>query len=92
MSILLPQTEIEYRNALIDAAEIGATKALVQIGQLKPFYKIVEANKIFGKAKVKMWHEMGLIKFHKQGQNNSRVWIDKIEIITVAKTYRNFNF
>ena len=29
----LPQTEIEYRNALIDAAEIGARKALEAIAK-----------------------------------------------------------
>lgn len=88
MSIQLPETEIEYRNALIDAAELGATKALIEIGQLKPYFKLSEANKLYGRSNVKKWIEADLVKPIKHGERNSMVWIDKIQIMTVAKTYR----
>jgi hypothetical protein len=86
MTTLLPQTEIEFRNALIDAAEIGAIKALIQVGQLKPYLKLREAQRLYGKAAVNRWEQQGLIKFLKDGDRNSSVRIDRIQIETVAKS------
>ena len=47
-SLQLPLTETEYRNALLDAAELGAQKALEQAGILKPYFKLREAQRRFG--------------------------------------------
>ena len=82
----LPETEIEYRNALIDAAEIGATKALIQIGQLKPYLKLREAFRLYGEGIVNRWIKEGLINPIKDGDRNASVRICRIEIETVAKT------
>ncbi len=82
----LPQTEIEFRNALIDAAELGAIKALVQIGTLKPYLKLNEAKRTYGPAIVERWINEGLITPIKDGDNNASVRIERIQIETIAKT------
>jgi hypothetical protein len=86
MSIPLPQTELEYRNALIDAAEVGAMKALMEIGELKPYIKLRESYRKYGEAVVNRWIKEGLIEPKKDGTRNASVRINRIEIETVAKT------
>jgi hypothetical protein len=82
----LPQTEIEYRNALIDAAELGAIKALVQIGTLKPYLKLNEAKRTYGPAIVERWINEGLITPIKDGNHSASVRIERIQIESIAKT------
>lgn len=85
MRLQLPETELEYRNALIDAAELGAQKALVEVGQLKPYLKKREAYRMYGEAVVNRWIMEGLVTPIKDGTRNASVRIDRIEIETVAK-------
>ena len=86
MSLRMPETEIEFRNALIDAAEVGATKALMDVGALKPYLKLREAQRLYGKAVVNRWISEGLITTIKDGERTASVRIDRLEIQTVAKT------
>lgn len=81
----MPECEIEFRNALIDAAEVGAAKALVEVGNLKPFLKMREAYRQYGEAVVKRWIQEGLINPIKDGDRNANVRINRIELLTVAK-------
>lgn len=82
----LPQTEHEFRNALIDAAEVGAAKALTEAGILKPFLKLSEAKKLYGAAIVNRWIQEDLIRPIKDGDRNASVRLDRIELLTIAKT------
>ena len=82
----LPKTEIEFRNALIDAGEIGANKALQKVGLLRPFLKLREAQRIYGESVVNRWIQEGLLQPVKDGERNSTVRIDRIQIETVAMT------
>jgi hypothetical protein len=84
--MILPQTEIEYRNALIDAAELGAIKALVQIGTLRPYLKLNEAKRTYGPAIVERWIREGLVTPIKDGNHTASIRIDRIQIESVAKT------
>lgn len=86
MALLLPQTELEYRNALIDAAEIGAKKALEEAGLLKPYLKLREAQRLYGESIVNRWILEGLINPIKDGNRTASVRIARIQIATVAKT------
>jgi hypothetical protein len=81
----LPETEIEYRNALIDAAQVGATKALCEVGQIKPFLKLREAYRKYGEGTVKRWITEGLIEVKKDGNRTSSVRIDRIQIETISR-------
>lgn len=86
MGIQLPKTETEYLNALIDAAELGAQRALAKAGCLKPYLKLREAYRIYGEGTVDRWIEEGLVDEIKDGDRNSSVRIDRIQIEAVAKT------
>lgn len=90
--MLLPQTEIEYRNALIDAAELGAKKALEAAGVIKPYLKLREAQRLYGESIVKRWIQEGLINAIKDGTRNASVRINRIQIETVAKTCNRSNY
>ena len=83
--MLLPETEQEYRNALVDAAELGAQKALECMGLVKPFLKLTEAYRLYGEGHVKRWIREELIIPVKDGDNNSSVRIDRLQIESVAK-------
>lgn len=85
MRLQLPETEIEYRNALIDAAELGAQKALAEIGELKPYLWLRQAQRKYGPSVVERWHREGLIDYLQDGPN-AKIRIDRIQIETVAKT------
>jgi len=83
--IQIPQTEIEFRNALIDAAEAGARKALIDVGVISPTMNMTEAYRIFGRRNVDKWVRMGLVHKIKDGDKNHAVRIDRMEITGVAK-------
>lgn len=85
-SLPLPRTETEYRNALVDAAELGAMKALQDVGLVKPFLKLAEAKRMYGPSVVDRWIKEGLLKIAKDGNRNSTVRIDRLEIMSLAKT------
>jgi len=82
----MPQTELEFRNALVDAAEAGATKALMDVGLLKPYLKHREAQRLYGEAVVNRWIKEGLVRVIKDGTRNASVRIDRLELLTVART------
>ena len=79
-------TDIEYRRAMLDAAEIAAQKVLVSTGQLKPYMSLRQAYKLYGERNVERWRREGLIKAVKDGDRNSKVRIDRLEIESVART------
>jgi hypothetical protein len=88
----MPQTEIEFRNALIDAAEIGAKKALEEMGLIKPYLKLREAHRLYGESIVRRWIQEGLIRPIKDGTRNASVRINRIQIEAIAKTSNRANY
>jgi hypothetical protein len=90
--MILPQTETEYRNALIDAAELGARKALEAVGLIKPYLKLREAQRLYGISVVNRWILEGLVKTIKDGTRNASVRINRLQIETVAKTCNRSNY
>lgn len=82
----LPQSRIEYMNALIDTAELGAKKALQSAGLLKPYLSVSECNRIYGRAVVERWIREELIKPIKDGNASAKTRIDRIKIEAVAKS------
>ena len=82
----LPQTETEYLNNLVDAAEMGSLKTMMLLGKLNPFIKLKEAQKMYGASVVNRWIKEGLIQPIKDGPNNASVRIDRLRIEAVAKS------
>jgi hypothetical protein len=81
----LPESITDYANALVDFSEMGAQKALIEMGRLKPYMSLNEANRKYGKALVNRWIKEGLVHIIKDGPRNARIRIDRIEIESVAK-------
>lgn len=69
---------------LRDAAEEGATIALVKCGKIKPFMSKSEAYKTYSRKNVDRWIQEGLVTDHQDGEG-ANYRIDRIEIETVAK-------
>ena len=84
MSITLELFEL--RNLLADAAELGATRALIHVGQLRPFLSQSEAYKIYGRKLIERWIKEGLIKAEKDGARNSGVRLDRLRLEVLAKS------
>lgn len=91
-NLTLPRTETEYRNALLDAAEMGAQKALIEVGLLKPYFKLREAQRRYGEAIVNRWIREGLITPIKDGGRTASVRIDRMQIEAIAKTCNRANY
>lgn len=81
----IPKTEIEFRNALIDAAELGAQKAMELAGITSATIRITEAYRQYGRRLVERWIREDLIHPVKDGNNTSAVRISRTEIASVAK-------
>lgn len=90
--MILPITETEFRNALIDAAEIGAKRALEAAGLIKPYLKLREAHRLYGVTTVNRWIKEGLITPLKDGERNSSVRIYRVDIEAVAKASNRASF
>lgn len=68
------------RDIMANAAEMGATQALVQVGKLSQYITKQEAYKRFGgRRKVDGWIVSGVLNVHAAG-------IDLIEISTLASS------
>ena len=86
MKIRLPESEIEFKDALQAAAELATETTLTKLGLLKPYISLNQAYKMYGTGTVERWHEEGLIKKIKDGEGKSPVRISRVEIEAVAKT------
>lgn len=80
-------SQTEFRNALIDAAEVGAEKALIEIGAKSPVIKRTEAERVYEKRLISTLIKAGLIDPKKAGTRNSTVYFDRIQLLTAVRTY-----
>jgi hypothetical protein len=82
MEISLPH----LRTMLSEAAELGATRALAQAGVIKPFLTQAEAFRLYGRGNVESWVTAGLILSKKDGDFNTKVRLDRIQLEVIAKS------
>ena len=82
----MTMSDVEIRRMMIETAEMAAKKALIEVGQLKPYLTLREAQRIHGQSTVLRWIDEGLIKPIKDGDRNCRVRIDRIQLEAVART------
>lgn len=68
------------------ASELGAIRALVKTGKLKPYLKKSEAFRLYKRINIEQWIEEGLITPRKDG-NNSAAWrIERLEVEVIARS------
>lgn len=82
----LPETEHEYLNSMVDVAELGARKILIELGLSKPYMKLREAYRVYGENVVKRWIAEGLLDVKKDGPRNASVRLDRMQLEAIAKT------
>jgi hypothetical protein len=86
MKIRLPETELEMKNTIESVVVLTTKTVLSQLGLLKPYLSLNEAHKKYGEGTVDRWIREGLIHKIKDGNGNSPVRINRIEIESVAET------
>ena len=90
----LPESEHEFINALIKAAELGASRAIERANLDKPYISLRDAQRKYGVTIVKRWIDEGLITLIKDGDNTSkcRILRARIEAVSAGSnriTYKN---
>lgn len=84
--IKLPESEREYIKALNSAAQVASVQTLVSMGYIKPYMSLRQAYNAYGEGTVNRWIKEKLIKPIKDGEGNSKVRIDRVQIEAVAQT------
>ena len=84
--LILPESEIEFKKTIQAVVELTTQSVLTQLGLLKPYLSLNEAYKIYGEGTVDRWSREGLVRKIKDGEGNSPVRINRVEIEAVAQT------
>lgn len=71
---------------LEQAAELGAIKALIRTGQLKPYLKKSEAFRLYKRVNVERWIDERLITPRKDGDDSAAWRIDRLELEVIVKS------
>ena len=86
MKLRLPESELEFQKTIQAVAELTTQAVLSKLGLLKPYLSLKEAYDTYGEGTVDRWIREGLIRKIKDGEGNSPVRINPIEIESVAQT------
>lgn len=78
--------EKHLKDIIIGAVKIGLLKGSMQKSTVKPFISKREAFRLYGERAVQRWINEGLITEIKDGEGNSKIRIDRIQIEIVAST------
>lgn len=70
-------SKFELKNMLIDAAQMGAEKALERVGKIKPVLTKQEAYKLASRKTVDRAIKAGTLTTIKKGGVTSKEWIDR---------------
>ena len=79
-------SQMELSNMLTEAAEMGAKRAYIHLGIIKPYMSKAEAFKMYGRANVDRWIKENLIVPIKDGNYSAKLRLDRIKLEMVSKT------
>jgi hypothetical protein len=85
-ALRLPESEVEYAHALVDAAQVATVQALVSAGVLSPYMSLRECQDMHGVGTVNNWLRQGIIHRIKDGEGNTKVRISRVEVETAVCT------
>ncbi|WP_139125753.1 MerR family transcriptional regulator [Arcticibacter eurypsychrophilus] len=74
----------QLRALMVDAAEVGAKKAITDLGISKPFISKAEACKLFGRATVENWMNKKLIQPQRDQSGKFTYRISRLELDALA--------
>jgi 2-iminoacetate synthase ThiH len=75
----------ELKVIIREAAQLGAKEALVQAGLTSRYLTQTSAYKQYGRKMVENWIKEGKIIAHKNGDKNSKVQLDRLELECLVK-------
>jgi hypothetical protein len=78
--------ETKLRQIISKSVELGAKKALTEIGKLKPTISLNQAEKMYGAADMRRWINAGLIKGIKKGSGTSTIKFNRMELEILSKS------
>lgn len=67
------------------AAELGALRALINMGQVKPYVTKAEAFRLHGRKNIERWLDQGLLTPRKDGDHSAGWRIDRFELELIVK-------
>jgi hypothetical protein len=67
--------------------ELGAITTLIKTGQLRPYLKKTEANKIYGRKNIRSWFDAGLITYRQDGSGPAPFRLDRLEIEILVRSF-----
>jgi hypothetical protein len=76
--------EYQLKNIIIDAIEIGIMKGQMMKGNDTPYISQREGFRLYGKAAYMRWVSEGLVKEIKDGEDNCKIRVDRLQIATIA--------
>lgn len=74
----------ELRNIIMECTKIGSQQTLIEAGLTSQFLTQRKAYELYGEGRVKRWVAEGLVHRRKDGDNNSTVRYDKLELSAVS--------
>jgi hypothetical protein len=77
--------DIETINWMIDVAELASLKTRIEDDKLSPDLTLRAAQRKYGITNVNRWIKESLVHPRKDGDRNSKVRIDRVEIEAVNK-------
>lgn len=75
----------QLRTLLADAAELGASKALIQYGLQKPYICAAEAYRLYGRRVFNRWVKEGLISGAAKDGISTKTRYDRLQVEATAK-------
>lgn len=67
------------------ASELGALRALISTGKLKPYITKAQAFRLHGRKNVERWLDEGLLTPRKDGDHSAAWRIDRFELELIVK-------
>ncbi len=81
---------IELRQIILDAYKQGYSECIQLFGLGKTVLSLSESYKLYGKRRVQSWIEKGIVHIHKDGERNSKIKVDRIELERAAKSSNRY--
>jgi len=88
----MKEIDYEYKNMLIDVAEIAIERYRVEKGEIPSFIKKTEAWRLYGRTTIDRWLKEGLIKPKKDGNGTAMVRLDRIELELLSKSSNRHSY
>jgi hypothetical protein len=82
----------QLKGLMVDAAEMGAKKALEECGLVKQDFSMKEAYRSYGRAKVDGWIKDKLLIQHPSNNGSNRMVLKKLDLDILSRATKRITF